>query len=31
MFSDIVDSTAKAVQMGDARWRELLEHRAGTG
>jgi class 3 adenylate cyclase len=25
MFSDIVDSTAKAVEMGDARWRELLE------
>jgi class 3 adenylate cyclase/dienelactone hydrolase len=25
MFTDIVDSTAKAVEMGDARWRELLE------
>jgi class 3 adenylate cyclase len=25
MFTDIVDSTAKAVEVGDARWRELLE------
>nr|MDP9492356.1 adenylate/guanylate cyclase domain-containing protein [Actinomycetota bacterium] len=25
LFTDIVDSTAKAVELGDARWRELLE------
>jgi class 3 adenylate cyclase len=29
LFTDIVDSTAKAVELGDARWRELLrEHHA---
>jgi class 3 adenylate cyclase len=25
LFTDIVDSTPRAVQLGDARWRELLE------
>jgi class 3 adenylate cyclase/pimeloyl-ACP methyl ester carboxylesterase len=25
LFTDIVDSTARAVELGDARWRELLE------
>jgi pimeloyl-ACP methyl ester carboxylesterase/class 3 adenylate cyclase len=25
LFTDIVDSTAKAVELGDARWRELIE------
>jgi hypothetical protein len=32
LFSDIVDSTAKAIELGDRRWRELLERhpRAGT-
>jgi class 3 adenylate cyclase len=25
LFTDIVDSTAKAVELGDARWRELVE------
>jgi class 3 adenylate cyclase len=25
LFSDIVDSTAKAIELGDRRWRELLE------
>jgi len=29
LFTDIVDSTAKAVELGDARWRELVrEHHA---
>lgn len=29
VFTDIVDSTAKAVELGDARWRELVaEHHA---
>ena len=29
LFTDIVDSTAKAVELGDARWRELLsQHHA---
>jgi pimeloyl-ACP methyl ester carboxylesterase len=26
LFTDIVGSTAKAAELGDARWRELLEH-----
>jgi class 3 adenylate cyclase/pimeloyl-ACP methyl ester carboxylesterase len=26
LFTDIVDSTRRAVELGDARWRELLEH-----
>jgi len=26
MFTDIVDSTARAAQMGDAAWRDTLEH-----
>jgi class 3 adenylate cyclase len=33
LFTDIVDSTAKAVELGDARWRELVaaHHRAVRG
>jgi class 3 adenylate cyclase len=26
LFTDIVDSTTKAIELGDHRWRELLEH-----
>jgi class 3 adenylate cyclase len=26
LFTDIVDATAKAVELGDRRWREVLEH-----
>ncbi len=29
LFTDIVDSTAKAVELGDARWRELLQQHHG--
>ena len=30
LFTDIVDSTATAVQLGDARWREVLERHNAT-
>jgi class 3 adenylate cyclase/pimeloyl-ACP methyl ester carboxylesterase len=30
MFSDIVDSTARAAEIGDRRWRELLESMEGS-
>jgi class 3 adenylate cyclase len=30
LFTDIVGSTAKAVELGDARWRELLEDHHAT-
>jgi class 3 adenylate cyclase len=30
LFTDIVGSTAKAVELGDARWRELLENHHAT-
>jgi class 3 adenylate cyclase len=30
LFTDIVDSTAKAVELGDARWRQLLEDHHAT-
>ena len=29
LFTDIVDSTAKAVELGDARWRELVQDHHG--